>query len=228
MKYIITLSLFLITLTSFSQKIKVSESDEHIGGGKNPALVVNIYEANVEKVRSEWKALMKDYKAKKIDMSDEIKADNCVITAINDNNSIDISAKVDKVSDTETKLTVAFNLGGAFLSTTINKDKMGEAKRIVNEFAMKTTKDAISGMRKAEEKKLSSLQDEQKDLEKKQEKLTSSIEDYKQKIVDYNTKIKEAEENTAKNKTEQEKKKQEVGVQSKAVDAVVAKEKAVD
>ncbi|TAL60496.1 MAG: hypothetical protein EPN85_07055, partial [Bacteroidetes bacterium] len=94
MKYTIALSLFLIALTSFAQKIKVNESDERIAGGKNPALVVSIYEAGVDDVRSKWKSLMKDYKAKKVDMSDEIKADNCVISAINDNNSIDISARI--------------------------------------------------------------------------------------------------------------------------------------
>ena len=228
MRTLITLSFLLFTLLSFSQKIKVSESDERIAGGKNPALTVSIYEASVDEVRSKWKSQMKDFKSKKIDMSDEIKADNAVITAINDNNSIDISAKIEKVNDTETKLTVAFNLGGAFLSSSINKDKFNEAKRIVNEFAVKTTKDAIAGMRKAEEKKLANLQDEQHDLEKRQEKLASSIEDYNQKIKDYNEKIKEAQDNTAKNKSEQEKKKQEIGVQTKAVEAVVAKEKAVD
>lgn len=228
MKQLLTFALVLASSFTFAQKIKVTESEERIAGGKNPALVVTVYEANVEKVRSEWKDLMKSKKAKKIDMGDEIKADNAVITAINDNNSIDISAKVEKVSDTETKLTVAFNLGGAFLSSTMSKDKFNEAKKIVDEFAKKTTHDAIVGLRKAEEKKLTAMQDEQKDLERKQEKLTSSKEEYAQKIEEYKQKIKEAEENTVKNKADQEKKKQEISVQTKAVEAITAKEKAVD
>ena len=228
MKYLAALSLLLIAFPSFGQKIKVAESDERIAGGKNPALVVSIYEASVDDVRSKWKSLMKDFKAKKVDMSDEIKADNAVISSINDNNSIDISAKIEKVSDNETKLTVAFNLGGAFLSSSMNKDKFNEAKRIVNDFAVKTTKDAIAGMRKAEEKKLANLQDEQHDLEKKQEKLAGNIEDYKAKIEDYQKRIKEAQDETAKNKSEQEKKKQEIGTQSKVVEVVTAKEKAVE
>lgn len=227
MRYLLSLTTLLLALTSFAQKIKISESDERIGGGKNPALVVNIYQAGVDEVRSKWKSLMKDYKSKKVDMDDEILADNAIITSINDNNTIDIHARVDKVNDAETKLTVAFNLGGAFLNSS-SKDKFNEAKRIVNDFALKTTRDAIAGLRKMEEKKLSGLQDEQRDLEKRQEKLASSVEDYKQKIVDYNAKIKEAEDNTAKNKTEQEKKKQEITAQSKVVEAISAKEKAVE
>lgn len=223
---VIAILIGAITCAS-AQKIKVNESDERIAGGKNPSLVVSIYEADVDKVRSEWKSLMKDYKSKNVDMSDEIKADNCVIKGINDNNSIDISARCEKVSDTETKLTVAFNLGGAFLSSSMNKDKFNEAKSIVNDFAIKTTKDAIAGMRKAEEKKLENLDDEQKDLVKKQEKLVSGIEDNKQKIEDYKQKIKEAEENTVKNKADQEKKKAEIAAQAKILEAVIQKEKAV-
>lgn len=227
MKHIITLSLFLVSLTSFAQKIKVNESDERIAGGKNPALIVNVYEVNVDKVRSEWKSLMKDYKAKKIDMGDEIKSDNTIITNINDNNSIDISCKVEKVSDNETKMTVAFYLGGAFLSSSNNKDRCNAAKQFLSDFAVKTTKEAIIAMRKQEEKKLENMQDEQKDLEKRHEKLTSSKEDYVQKIEDYKQKIKEAEENMVKNKADQEKKKQEIVVQSKVVEGVLQKEKAV-
>ncbi len=227
MKYIITLSLFLVSLSSFAQKIKINESDERIGGGKNPALVVSIYEATIEEAGSRWKSLMKDNKAK-VSMNDEIFADNAVIKEINDNNTIDIYAKFEKVNDHEIKLTVAFNLGGAFLSSSMNKEKFNEAKKIVNDFAIKTTKEAIAGMRKAEEKKLANMQDEQRDLEKKQEKLASNIEDYKQKIEEYKQKIKEAEENTTKNKAEQEKKKQEIVVQSKTVEGIVQKEKAVE
>lgn len=228
MKHILTLALFLIAFTSFSQKIKVNESEERIAGGKNPAFVVSIYEVNVDKVRSEWKSLMKDNKAKKIDMGDEIKADNTIINNINDNNSIDISAKVEKVSDNETKLTVAFYLGGIFLSSNNNKDKCNAAKQFISEFAVKTTREAIIAMRKAEEKKLATMQDEQKDLERKQEKLASSKEDYAQKIEEYKQKIKEAEENTVKNKADQEKKKQEIVVQSKVVEGILQKEKSVD
>ena len=227
MKYITTLSLFLIAFASFAQKIKVTESDERIGGGKNPAFVVSIYDASVDDVRSDWKSLMKGYKAK-VDMKDEIKADNAVISEINGNNTIDIYAKIEKVNDGETKLTVAFDLGGAFLSSSINKEKFNEAKKLVNDFAIKTTKDAIAGKRKAAEKVLGNLEDDQHDLEKKQEKLNSNIEDYKAKIEDYQKRTKQAQDDIAKNKADQEKKKAELDAQKKAVDVIAAKEKAVE
>jgi hypothetical protein len=227
MKYLVLLSICLISFSSFAQKIKVTESEERIAGGKNPVLIVSIYESTVEEVGNKWRSLMKDYKGK-VKMDDEIKSDNTVISAINDNNTIDISAKIEKVNDHEIKMTVAFYLGGAFLSSSNNKDKCNAAKTLLSDFAVKTTREAIAGIRKTAEKQFSALQDQQHDLEKKQEKLASSIEDYKQKIVDYNAKIKEAEDNTAKNKADQEKKKLEVAAQKKVVDDITAKEKAVE
>jgi len=228
--FVVIAGFFIGTITDASAQkisIKVSESNEHIGGNKNPALVVNIYDATPDEVESKWKSLMKDYKGK-ISTSDGVFADNAVISAINGNNTIDVYAKAEKVKDGETKLIVAFDLGGAFLSSSNNKDKFNEAKKLVNDFAIKTTKDAIANQRKTAEKLLSSLEDEQHSLEKKQEKLNSSIEDYKSKIEDYNKRIKDAQDDLAKNKTEQEKKKAEVDVQKKAVDAVTAKENAVE
>ena len=207
-------------------KIKVDESNEHIGNGKNPALVVSIYDATPDEVESKWKSLMKDYKGK-MSTNDGVFADNAVIQSINGNNTIDVYAKAEKVKDGETKLIVAFDLGGAFLSSSMN-DKLKEAKKIVNDFAIKITKDAIAGQRKAAEKVLGNLQDEHKDLEKKQEKLNSNVEDYKAKIEDYNKKIKEAQDDLATNKTDQEKKKGEVDAQTKIVEAVTAKENAVE
>ena len=207
-------------------KIKVDESNEHIGNGKNPALVVSIYDATPDEVESKWKSLMKDYRGK-MSTSDGVFADNAVISSINGNNTIDVYAKAEKVKDGETKLIVAFDLGGAYLSSSMN-DKFKEAKKIVNDFAIKTTKEAIAGQRKAAEKVLGNLEDDQHDLEKKQGKLNSNIDDYKAKIEDYNKRIKEAQDDLAKNKTDQEKKKGEVDAQKKVVEAVTAKENAVE
>ncbi|MBI3500289.1 MAG: hypothetical protein HY063_00695 [Bacteroidetes bacterium] len=224
----ITFLIGAITAASAQKiNIKVTESTERIGGGKNPAFVVSVYDAAPDDVESKWKSLMKDYRAK-VSMKDEVFADNAVISEINGNNTIDVYAKAEKVKDDETKLTVAFDLGGAFLSSSASKDKFNEAKKIVNDFAVKTTKDAIAGKRKAAEKIFNSLEDDQHDLEKQQKKLNSNVEDYKAKIEDYNKRIKEAQDDLAKNKTDQEKKKGELDAQKKIVDAITAKENAVE
>lgn len=230
MKYAITLPLLFVAISGFSQKIhiKVDEENENIGGGKNPALVVSIYDASQDEVESEWKSLMKSYKGK-MSTSDGVFADNAVIAAINGNNTIDVWARASKGKDEgQIKFVVAIDLGGVFLSSSNNGDKFKEAKKMVNEFALKTTKDAIAGKRKAAEKVLGNLEDDKHDLEKKQEKLSSNIEDYKAKIEEYNKKIKEAQDDLGKNKTDQEKKKGEVDAQKKVVEAITAKENSVD
>lgn len=207
--------------------IKVTESNERIGNGKNNALVVTIYDATTDEIGKAWKSLMKDNKAK-VSMGDEIFADNAVIKTINDNNTIDVYAKAEKVKEGESKLIVAFDLGGAFLNSSDHKDKFNAAKKLVYDFAVQTTKDAIAGQLKAAEKAYSKLEDDQHDLEKQQRKLNSNVEDYKAKIEDYNKRIKEAQDDLAKNKTDQDKKKTERDAQKKVVDAVAAKEKAVE
>src|ERR1035441_3104944 len=98
MKHFVTLLLLFIAFSSFAQKIKVTESTERIGGNKNPALVVSIFNATPEDVESKWKSLMKGYKGK-ISTSDGVFADNAVISDINGNNTIDVYAKAGKVND---------------------------------------------------------------------------------------------------------------------------------
>ncbi|MFI5164143.1 MAG: coiled-coil domain-containing protein [Bacteroidia bacterium] len=236
MRYIILLSLCLIAFSGFAQKtnitaqktnITVTESTENIGGGKNPVLIASIFYASIPDIESKWRSLMKDYKAK-VKSEEEIFADNAVIASINGNNTIDIHAKVVSVKNEESKIIVAFDLGGAYLSSANNKEKFSEARRLLNEFAIKVTKEAIANQRKMAEKTLASLQSDQKDLEKQQNKLNSNIVDYKAKIEDYNKRIKETEDNLVKNKAEQDKKKAEVDEQQKAVNDITARESSVE
>ena len=224
-----TLACFFIgSITeALAQKIKVTESTENVGGSKKNALVVNIYNTDPSDIESKWKSLMKDYRGK-TSTKDGVFADNAVITPINGNNTIDVYAKTVKGKDGEVKLMVAFDLGGAYLNSSEHKDKYNEAQKIVYEFAVKTTREAIAGQRKEAEKQLEKIEDQQKDLTRSNEKSSSNIDDYKKKIEDYKQRIKEAEDNIAKNKTELEKKKQEFDAQKKVVDEFTAKEKAVE
>lgn len=210
-----------------AQKIKITESSETLGGGKKNALVVSTYGAELSDVESKWKSLMKDNKGK-ISTKDGIFADNAVIPALNGNNTIDVYAKTQQLKEGEVKLMAAFDLGGALLNSAEHKTQFAEAKKMMYDFAVKTTRESIAGQRKAAEKTLEKLVDEQNDLVKENAKHASNIEDSKKKIKEYEQKIKEAEDNTVKNKAEQDKKKQEIDLQKKTVEGIAAKEKAVE
>lgn len=203
----------------FAQKIKVSESSEKIGGGSHNALVVSIYESTPEAIEKEWRSLMKDYDAK-VTIKDGVFADNALIKAMGPN-TVDVYARTEKGKDNEIKFIVAFDLGGAYMSSSQHSQQYGVAKDIVEKFARKMTKESIEDQLKAETKILNKLISQEKELVSDQESLTNDINDWK-------AKIKKAEEDIVKKKSEQEKKKGEIATQQKVVDAVTAKQKGVE
>ncbi len=216
MKKIFTLLFIASSISSFAQKIKVSESKENVGNGSNNALVVTIFEAKEEDVKKEWKSLMKKYNAK-VDMGNEIFADNAKIKSIADNNTIDIYAKTQTKKDGEIELTVAFDLGGAYLNSSDHGSQFKEAKQIVYDFAAKMTKESIDDQLKEAEKILRKFNNQQEDLVKDKTGLEKDIENYKEKI-------KKAEDDIVKNKGDQENKKKEIETQSKVVEDIKKKQ----
>lgn len=215
----ITLSL-IISSSAFAQKISVSEGSERIGGGSNNALSVTIYEADIAEVEKEWKSIMRGYNAKISSQDGAYFADNAVIKPMG-NNTVDVYYKAEKGKDTEIKFMAAFDLGGAFMSSSKHGEQYQIAKKMVYDFAMKMTKESIAGQLKAAQKVHDKLVDKHKDLVKDEEGLKKDIEEWK-------AKIKKAEDEIVKNKEEQGKKKTEIEAQKKVVDAIAAKEKAVN
>ena len=220
-KIVVFAAALLSSANLFSQKIKVDESSESLGGGSNNAFVVTIYDAKPDDIEREWRSMMKDWNAKTDKKDGGVFGDNAKIAAINGNNTIDIYAKAEQKKDNEVKFMVAFDLGGAFLSSSKQGSEAKEAKKIVYDFAVKMTKEAIAGQLKAAEKILEKKNDERKDLEKDKEKLEKNIAEWKEKI-------KKAEDDIVKNKSDQETKKGEIEVQKKVVEEIQKKEKAVD
>lgn len=224
MKKIIIATVFSFQLFfSYAQKIKVDEGTERIGSGSNNAFTTIVYECSVEQVIKEWKSRVKDFGGKTIVNENELFTDNAVIKSFGSNNTVDIYARVERIKDNETKLIVAYDLGGAYLSSAAHKDKVGEAKEILREFAVKTTKESIEDLLKVQQKTLKKLNNEQDDLVKQNEKLNKTIETSKQEIIELQEKIKKAEADIVINKKDQELKKSEVGAQQKVVDGINAK-----
>ncbi|MBI2269268.1 MAG: hypothetical protein HYU69_02810 [Bacteroidetes bacterium] len=227
-KYVAFCFISVFVGTCFAQKIKITESVERIGepGAKNNVLAVIISEATPEEIESDWKALTKSYKAKVSTMEDVIFSDNAVIKSIS-NNTIDMYARSEKIKEGETRFIIGFNLGGAYLSSILHPEQFREIKQIVNDFAVKTTRDAIANKLKAAQKVLDKLSDEQKNLVKKNETLNKDVETNKQKIEELKEKIKREEEELVINKTDHENKTKEVDAQRKVVESLQARQLAV-
>lgn len=205
---------------SAQKKIKVTESNSAIGNGNNNALVITLYEVTPSEVEKEWKSLMKDYNAKVSSDKGQLFADNALIKSMGAN-TMDIYSKVQDNKDGSLTFTVGFDLGGAYLSSGQHGAQFAEAKKIVYDFAVKTTKNNISEQLKAAQKKQKDMEEAQADLVKDKTELEKDIAEYKEKI-------KKAEEEIQTNLKNQETKKAEIEAQKKVVTAVDAKLKAVE
>jgi septal ring factor EnvC (AmiA/AmiB activator) len=135
-------------------------------------------------------------------------------------NTVDIYAKA-VATGKDVNFNVAFDLGGIFLSSKTHKDKYLVAEKMIKEFATKMTKEPLLDKLKEAQKILAKGEDEQKNLEKDNARLNEEIQNYKNKI-------KTAEDNLAKNKTDQEKKKAEIETNKKLVVEIETKLKATE
>jgi hypothetical protein len=211
-KPLLSLCLGLISFSVMAnKKIEVREANENIGGASHNALVVMIYVEDQEYIEKHWKSKLKDMDGK-ISTKKEIFADDCKVKAMGDN-TFDVYSRAELVKGEGVKLIVGVDLGGAYLSSSEHGEKFKYFKDVVYQFAVEVTKKKIGEEVEEQEKKLSKMEDEQKDLEQDNGSLKSDIESYKEKI-------KKAEEDIKKNEEEQKKKKEEIEAQKKAVQLV--------
>ena len=224
--FIIT-AILLFGTSTFAQKIKVSQSNEKIGDGRNNALTVMIYDVKDNDVLKEWKSTIKGYGGK---VSSKF-ADDVSIPSISDN-TIDIYATAVKEKDNAVKLIAGFDLGGTYLSSQHSGYKAAE--RILYDFAVMMTKKGIAGLLKDAEKILAKSEKSFEQLIKDNEKLHKDIEGlhqdierYKDQIEGAKNDIERAENDIVTNLGDQEKAKAEVEEKKKIVQQVADRQKNV-
>jgi hypothetical protein len=208
----------ILSQVLFAQKIKVTDGKEKIGGGSNSSLSVMIYEATDSQVEKAWKSLMKDYNAK-VSTKDGVFADNAVIKDMSAN-TIDVYAVVEK-KDNGIKLIVAFDLGGAFVSSSTHSSQYKVAEKMVYEFAKKVSLEAIAETLKEAEK-------EQSKRTKKLEDLKDDKLDLEKDIEKYNKQIAQAKADIEKNIKDQDLATKDLDAQKKVVLDITEKQKKVD
>lgn len=210
-KIILTCSALFALSALTAQKISVKDGSEKFSNGSHNAYTTTIYETTKDDVESKWKSFLKDFKNEKVKTDKgEVFGDNIVIKDWG-NNPVDVYATFEEDKTTKTVIIhVAFDLGGAYLSSS-DGDKHRAAEKMIKEFAIKVTKESMADKVKGLEKVLGKLEDNQKDLEKDNRNSKSDIENYKEKI-------KKAEEDIKKNEEDQTKKKAEIEAQKKVVE----------
>jgi len=215
------MAIFMLVTVGFSQrKIEVNETSFGFSTGNQHALYVTVFESSSKDVSKAWQKKLKDFKGKINEKKGEISSDNALIKDFKDNNAVDIYTRFEDTKDGNTKMYVAINMGGAYLSSSDHPDKFKVMKKILYEFAKKMSEEVVNKQIKNASKILAGFESEQKNLEKENERLHKDIENYKEKI-------KKAEDDIKKNLADQEAKKKELEVQQKAVDALQEKLKGI-
>ncbi len=219
--YFVVIAILIFVTTGLSQhKIKVNETSFGFNTGNHHALFVTIFEATSKEVSKAWQKKLRDFKGKTSEKKGEIFSDNAMIKDFKDNNTVDIYTRFEDTKDGNTKMYVAVDMGGAYLSSSDHAEKYKAMQKILYNFAKKISEDIVNKQMKDASKILSGIETEQKRLEKENADLHKSIENYQEKI-------KNAEEDIKTNLTNQEAKKKEIENQQKVVNALQEKLKGI-
>lgn len=216
-KKILSAAVLLASTALLAQEVKIKESSEGFSSGSHNAFIFTVFVNDVNKVQKEWKSKMKDYGyGDSKDKGNELVFDNVKFKDLS-NNPMDVYAKFEELKDEKAvKMYVAYDMGGDYVSSGGHGKEADYMKKMMKEFAIKTSKDFVEDQWKDENKALNKLQDKQKDLEKDNKNLEGDIKNYEEKI-------KKAKEDIEKNKKDIETKKTEIETQKKVTDEVKKK-----
>ena len=207
------LILFLFcSIDSMSQSIKVKESKSDFSVAQNVnALVVEIPYVSQDFVEGKIKKLFKGLGKHKESKKEHI----ALMVELKDLGKIPFNAYAvsSLSSDDAVSVRFGFDLGGAYLNSKDHPEKYKVIEKIIEDFASKTVKSWVEDIVRDENKRLNSLEKEQKDLVKRKEHLEKEIKDFEKKIIDNKNSIKE-------NLEDQSTKKNEIQTQKKQVELV--------
>ena len=196
-----------------AQKITTTEAGD--------AIVTTIYESDKGDIAKDWKSLMKKYDAKVDISSDKITAKGAVIKTMS-SGTFDVTATVEKIKDGEVKMVVIFDpIATADSKTPERSVYIAEAKRIVQDFAFKSSNESIGDLVKTNQKAYDKLVKQHAGLVRDNENLASEIESYKKKITN-------DERDISMNKDKIVAKQKEEDAQKVNLDAVVKRQKALN
>lgn len=203
-------SMFLFVAMTFAQ---VKEGAASMSKGSNNAFSLELRNTQEKEVQKEWEKFLKGYKGKvKFDKKKgETFADDSEIEEMS-SNTVDVYSTL-RQNGENTVLTVWFDLGGAFLNSSMHGEKVPVAKKMLNEFALSVSRASVEEDLKEQEKVLKDMEKDLKKLEKDKENLENDIKKYEEKIAQAKEDIKqnlEDQKNKAVEIKEQEVKVKEI------------------
>lgn len=207
--FVCAIILSLMLQGAYSQSIKLVEVSADFDNGRSNAIETTISKSDTKTVEKEWSKLMKDYNAK-VSSKKEIFADDALIKTISDN-TIDVYAIVKQERKSEdVQLVVAFDLGGAYLSSSQHPAQYDAAVKIIQDFAVKIITDSYNEMISNQEKELDKIVKERDRVKKDKEYLENQNVDYLEKIEKNKQDIEAKEKELIEKDSEIEEKNKEI------------------
>ena len=188
------LSMILVIPTLSAQKIEVTESKEKVNGSIQTVLIFSTQDGDRNLFEKEWKKLMRSYKGKS-ERGDEIIFVNPAIPVLNSDTLVTYVTVHTK--NTGIDFIAAFEVRDGFVSKATHPAEYETARKLLQDFAVETVKEAIREQIKEQVKELSKREKELKTLEKEKKDLEDDI-------VKYEKAIEQAKADIEKNLKDQE------------------------
>lgn len=209
MKALYPILFLFLSVNCLAQSVKVKESNSDFSVAQNVnALVVEIPYVSQDFVEGKIKKLFKGLGKHKESKKEHV----ALMVELKDFGKMPFNAyAVSSMSSNEiVSIRFGFDLGGAYLNSKDHPEKYKVIEKIIEDFASKTVKSWVEDIVRDENKRLNSLEKEQKYLVKRKELLEKEIKDFEKKIIDNKNSIKENLENQSTKKNEIETQKKQV------------------
>ena len=214
MRSLILLLNFTFFLVCSPIHAQITEEVKSMANGMNPALILELPNADDSFVEKLWKKYIKPYggKTKKMGRKGEIFTDDAEIVAIGGSNTIDLYTKSSGAGD-YVYLNMWVDLGGTYLASESHPEQFTEAEKFLMRFALFVAKENTKLELESEEQNLKRLTTSLKKLERDNDRYHREIEMAKERI-------KKAEDNIETNLADQENTKNAIELQQEILNEV--------
>ena len=172
--------IFLFAALGLSAQVK--EGKAAMSQGSQSALYVKLENVQAKDVESEWIKYARNFNGKtsKVKKTDEYMTDDATIKDMSEN-TVDIYALA-KQEGPDVQFFLWFDLGGAYLDARLHSGKIGEGRKILEDFARTVRVDQMEALIKEQEGVVKKMEKELADFEKDQKDAEKAIADLEKKI----------------------------------------------
>lgn len=194
--------LFSVSHLQAQEKIQIkSGSESYEDVGKQPSIIMSIPYTVLDDASKALKKEMKDWKGKVDNNGDEYFLDDGELKSMGEN-TFDAYSKVYKDVEGKIWVSIAVNLGGAYMTESEHPDKYRAIKKQLYEFCQNTALDGLKNQIKEAEDVLKDQEKELEDLQKDKQDNEEDIKKLEEEIKELETEI----ETNVSNQEEQKKK----------------------